>query len=145
MLSLMASVLVAQVSTSDWVGWADMGRGPVNMSYLCGTSSNSAPETTCTIGSSIPASTSSESLFPLVSRAFLPSVRQCIDEQLNASNPIDCAKQVPVVGRFLSPSGTLEIVEDRQDGTFWVRLVDEEYGYGVFESRGDAQTWATEN
>jgi hypothetical protein len=138
--------LIAQISTSDWVCWMDMGYGPIDMSYLCG----SALATSSSL-SDLPTATTNAVSSPnsslAVSRSFLPAIRACMESEayLNNLSTDECALRVPVVATFSTPGGQLEIIEDREYGDFWVRVPDDEYGFGPFERRSNAQEWAKTN
>ncbi|MDB9529262.1 hypothetical protein PN498_24935 [Oscillatoria sp. CS-180] len=160
MFGILASVLVAQVSTTDWVCWMDMGYGPVDMSNICGISANAEASSNQSEETTAESNTQNEPAFAYGTFIPLPGVWECAearsDQVINSAAQTyevgmferfldQCAAELGVIATFNSPSGRLEIVEPIRNEGFWVRVPDDREGYGPFERRSEAQEWAKEN
>lgn len=151
-------LLMAQVTTADYVCWADFGVGPIDMSYMCGVSASAAPAALSEPGNTL--ASAGEEFVGITITELIPSIRECREAEMDryiesyelvldraaiARITQECADNAAVVATYSSPLGRLEIIEDRKVGEFWVRLPDEESGYGPFARRSDANAWAGAN
>jgi hypothetical protein len=143
MFGFAASVLVAQASTADYVCWMDMGYGPVNMSHLCSTSADDEPAALSEPAGAAIAPESDYDYSLAVRRQYLPSAEDCLQNQ--PTDYQNCVARIPVVASYVSPAGRLEIIEDRSVGDFWIRVPGDDFGYGPFALRSQAQEWARNN
>ncbi len=131
--SLLASALIAQVSTSDYACWADFGNGIVDMSYMCGDAQTATPTIQVRPVSS---SLSNVSTNPFNTLIPLPKPEVCEN---------DCIAALTPAATYTSPSGRLEIVQPIIGGDFWVRVPRSYYGYGPFTTRSQAYEFAKAN
>lgn len=158
-LTLSSSAIASAQMTADYVCWLDFGSGPVNMSELCGQSPTSQPALVTPTTSEI--AQPDGIAFQTMPRNVIPGINSCAarlgdvivadPNQTYESGTFEiliaqCASsEVQVASIIPSPSGGLEVVTARSDGSVWVRLPGEpkEYGYGRFASQQEARQWAT--
>ena len=147
-------LLAAQLAAGDMLCYVDFGGGPIDLTYMCGVSGGAAAAALSEAG---PAVTPDEYVFDVTSLE-MPGLWACAEERSDAaianrseragefsSFLEDCADEIPVVARYTSPAGRLEIVRPRGDNGFFVRVPNGLRGYGPFDSQSAANGWATAN